>query len=100
MWENMAHGGDDLYWDGNWVNFHWFLAPVVAAGIIEQTYGGVYANQQYGQAFGLDGCEILNFVADPAQMRFAVKERLNRRRTVPVVLTVARTVRSHLTAQL
>ncbi|MBL8153111.1 MAG: hypothetical protein JNM70_02910 [Anaerolineae bacterium] len=86
MWENMAHGGDDLYWEGSWVNFHWFLAPAVAAGIIEQQYGGVYANQQYGQVFGVDGCAVLHVESGASSIRFTVKESLNRRRAVPVVV--------------
>lgn len=86
MWENMAHGGDDLYWEGSWVNFHWFLAPVAAAGIIEMEYGGVYVNQVYGHALGIDGCLVSNVEATGSRMCFTVNEHLNRRRCVPVVI--------------
>lgn len=86
MWENMAHGGDDLYWEGSWVNFHWFLAPVVAAGQIEENYGGLYVHMDRQQVFGIDGIGVKLIDAGNGAVRFEVNEALNRRREIPVVV--------------
>ena len=82
--ENFAHGGVNGTYGRS--DFGWGAGGALAsAAFVENKYGGIYIDVKRKNAFGIDGCKVVDIKQSTAGLKITVKEMLGFTRKVPVV---------------